>query len=255
MPNRKKQGKRPNKRGEGGMLGARGRMSYNTIVRVTAVANLASSITSAGHTGIAAYGPGSATSITPFANGTNYVSLSPFADNRCTRIRIHLLPVSATNLTQNVQFVAAVDSTAADLAGGAAANAFVTIMSRQTAKYGSIASQLKPTVLSFRPVELQDRLWNEQKNNNVLATLMNWGVLLALTSITNSITVSCFIEWWFDVREPQVTGVLLGKPDPVEEARLNALQAERERVVRQCAEQNALNEQLRRARACADKFP
>jgi len=243
MPSRNKKGKRGNKGSKrqsrgGGLMSGSGRMSYNTVVRVTAVANLASSVTSAGHTGIAAYGPGSATSITPFANGTNYVSLSPFADNRCTKIRIHLLPVSATNLTQNVQFVAAVDSTSQDLAGGAAANAFVTIMSRQTAKYGSIASQLKPTVLTFRPMELQDRLWNEQKNNNVLATLMNWGVLLALTSITNSITVSCFIEWWFDVREPQVTGVLLGSPDPEQEKRLNQLQAQRELVVLTTAAQN-----------------
>jgi len=223
----------------GGLLRGPGRMSYNTIVRVTASVNMASSITAAGHFGIAAYGPGSATSFTPFANGTNYVSLSPFADNRCTKIRIHFLPVTATNTGQNVQYVAALDSTAQDLAGGVAANAFVTIMSRQTAKYGTIAPQLRGTTLTFRPVELQDRLWAEQKNNNVIAQESNWGVIVGLASITNSVTVSAFIEWFFAVREPQVTGVLLGKPDTDTSLRLDRLQAEREAVVRRTAAFNA----------------
>lgn len=222
MPRRK--GRKGSRGGGGGLLKPKSRMGYQNAVKVSANQAISVSTTGAAFYGITPFGAGSGTQFTPYANGTNYATLSQWGDFRCSKIELTVI-AQVGSAGDPLQFVAALDSTGGDIAGGSVTGAYNTIMSRQTAKRAVVTpSQQRPVKMVFRPVELQNRLWNKQSDLAAGSGFNEpWGVLFATFCPASSTTITLYIDWYFDVREPTLSGVLIGKESVEERLRLERI--------------------------------
>jgi hypothetical protein len=209
----KSRGMRAN-RGE--LMKGRARVGYEQVVKVSG--NVAISPSTAGSTfyGVRGFTVGSGTSISPNSAGTNYATLSQWGDFRLAKIKLTFL-CQVGSAGDPLQIVTALDSTGQDLVGsGAATGAFNTILSRQSAKITVVSpSQFRPQSVSYRPAEAQNRLWRPQSDLSGPVTQNfvtgEWGILVSAVCPAASVTISMLIEWFFDVREPTLSGVLLGR--------------------------------------------
>jgi len=215
MPTRKKKSSSSRKRGKSSsVVNSRGKVGYEQVVKVSG--NVAISPSTGGSTfyGVRGFSNGTGAAVTPYTYGTNYATLSQWGDFRLGKIKLTFL-CQVGSSGDPLQIVTALDSTGADLAGsGSATGAFNTILSRQTAKILVVSpSQFRPQSVVFRPVELQNRLWHPQSDLSASAASVvdDWGVLVSAVCPASSVTISMLIEWFFDVREPTLSGVLLGK--------------------------------------------
>jgi hypothetical protein len=205
-------------------MNARGRVGYEQVIKVSGTVTVTA--TTGGNTfqGITGLGAGAGSWFTPYANGTNYATLSQYGDFRLARISVRPVASVVGSTADSVNCIAALDSTGFDATnGGTATGAWNAIRSRQTSRtcYLSNARPQGPR-WEFKPVEMNNRLWAPQ---NALSTTLAvyssyqpapgqlWGVVFSSYSATSS-TVTLEIDWYFDVREPQLTGVLLGKESP-----------------------------------------
>jgi hypothetical protein len=232
MPNRKTKGRRKGPRSaRGDLMGqSNTRVGYENTVRVSGAEVLTASTTGGTYWGITPFGAGAANWFTPSSQGTNYASLSQYGDFRCKAIRLTLSSQTPSSATTSVtQAVAALDGTGTDaIVGGAASNVLLVIGTRQSAVRRFVSNaQFKPVVMNFRPKELQNRLWAPQSalgasSGTLSNAAYNWGVLLALAAPGGN-TVYVNIDWFFEVREPTLSGVLLGKETPEEKKRLDRL--------------------------------
>jgi len=208
----------------GQLVNPRGSPGYEEVVKVSA--NVAISPTTGGSSfyGVSGFTAGSGTSFSPYSSGTNYATLSQWGDFRLAKIRLTFMCQVGSG-GDPLQIVAALDSTGNDVAGsGSATGAFNTIQSRQSAKLVVVSpSQFRPVSLVFTPKELQNRLWHPQVHLSASAPPDNWGVLVSSVCPASSVTVSMFIDWFFDVREPTLSGVLLGKEEDSVRERLERL--------------------------------
>jgi hypothetical protein len=198
----------------GGLVRARSTMGYSQFVKVSA--NVALTVSTTGNTfvGISGFGTGTGSSITPYSNGTNYATLSQWGDFRLSKIKLNFI-AQVGSAGDPLQVVSALDSTGGDIAGGTVTGAFNTIMSRQTAKRGVVTPmQQKPVVHVYNPVEFQNRAWNRQSDLSAGSEYNEpWGVLVSTFCPASSTTITMYVDWYFEVREPTLSGVLLGKED------------------------------------------
>lgn len=214
MPSKKKGSSRRKRGNKSSVVNSRGRVGYEQVVKVSG--NVAISPSTAGSTfyGVRGFTNGTGAAITPYTYGTNYATLSQWGDFRLGKIKLTFL-CQVGSAGDPLQIVTALDSTGADLAGsGSATGAFNTILSRQSAKILIVSpSQFRPQSVVFRPIELQNRLWHPQSDLSAAAASVNddWGVLVSAVCPAASVTISMLIEWFFDVREPTLSGVLLGR--------------------------------------------
>jgi hypothetical protein len=190
-------------------------MGYQQTVKVSANVIYAASTTGATFWGVGGFGAGSGTYLTPYGNGTNYATLSQWGDFRLQKIVLTYIAQVGSG-GDPIQVVSALDSTCGDLAGSASVTgAFNTILSRQSVKKSVVTpSQQRPISHVWRPVETQNRLWTDQANLSaagvVAASAGNWGVLLSCFCPASSTSVSVYVDWFFEVREPTLSGVLIG---------------------------------------------
>jgi hypothetical protein len=218
MPNkqRKQKGRRSTK--GRGLAGVRGRSDYQEVIKVSGTVTVTASTTGNTFQGITGPFAGGGSLFTPYANGTNYATLSQWGDFRSSRIVVRPVATVVGSTADSVNVIAALDSTGQDaINGGTATGAWNSIRSRQTSRtcYLSNARPQGPK-WSFKPVELNNRLWFNQSAFSAssyatagLAVGQFWGVIISAYSATSS-TVTLEIDWYFDVREPQLSGVLLG---------------------------------------------
>jgi len=205
-------------------------MTFSSMVKVSATVTITATTAGNSFYGTPGFGAGTATYFTPYSSGTNYATLSQWGDFRLSRIDLQPICDIAGSTADSIQVVAALDSTGADIVGGTGVTgAYNTIRSRQSARFVALSNAVvKGPRWRFKPVELQDRLWQPQaalSGSTGAATGQNWGVLVSANSATSS-TVTLNIDWYFEVREPTLSGVLLGKESIEEKARLQRQEAQ-----------------------------
>jgi len=195
------------------MGGARG-SGYQQVVKVSG--NVAVIPSTGGSTfyGVRGFTNGTGAAITPYTDGTNYATLSQWGDFRLSKIVLEFF-CQVGSAGDPLQVVSALDSTGTDLQGsGSATGAFNTILSRQSAKMSVVSpAQNRPVRHVWKPVELQNRLWHPQSDLSAAASSVtdDWGVLVSAVCPAGSVTVSMIVSWFFEVREPTLSGVLIGK--------------------------------------------
>jgi len=207
------------------MGGARG-PGYSQIIKVSGNVTWSVSTTGGTFAGVQLSGPGSGTSFTPYSSGTNYASLSQWGDFRLSKIVLTFI-AQVGSAGDPLQVVSALDSTGNDLAGGTATGAYNTILSRQSAKKSVVTPmQQRPVKHTWRPVELQNRLWQPQASLASLSyvdAVQQWGVLFSAVCPASSTTISVYIDWYVEVREPTLSRVLIGKGTPEQMERIERL--------------------------------
>jgi len=212
--------------GRGGLVRNSRGMGYSQVIKVSA--NSAQTVSTTGNTfiGITGFGTGSGTQLTPYSNGTNYATLSQWGDFRLQKVVLTMI-AQVGSAGDPLQIVTALDSTGGDIAGGTATGAFNSIMSRQTAKRAVVTPmQQRPIRHVWKPLELQNRLWNRQSDLSAGSQYNEpWGILFATFCPASSTTITLYVDWFFEVREPTLSGVLLGKESPEEQLRLQRLTA------------------------------
>jgi len=218
------------RRGSGQLISPPSRMGYGQIIKVSANVTLSVSTTGATFVGITTFGQGSGTCFTPYNSGVNYATLSQWGDFRPAKIVLTFIAQVGSG-GDPLQIVSALDSTGSDLDGGSATGAFNTIMSRQTAKRSVVTPmQQRPIRHVWRPVEFQNRAWarqadlSESGGSAAPAYAEPWGVLVATFCPASSTSISLYIDWYIEVREPTLSGVLIGKESPETKERLLRLQ-------------------------------
>lgn len=223
---RKKGRKKSHRGGRSNLVGGARGPGYSQIVKVSGNVTWSVSTTGATFAGIQLSGPGSGTSFTPYSNGINYATLSQWGDFRLSKIVLTFI-AQVGSAGDPLQVVSALDSTGNDLAGGSVTGAFNAILSRQSAKKSVVTPmQQKPIKHTWRPVEMQNRLWQPQSSLSSLSyvdAVQQWGVLFSAVSPASSTTISVYIDWFVEVREPTLSGVLIGKETPEARLRLEQL--------------------------------
>jgi len=212
----------------GGLVRNAQGMGYSQVIKVSANQSVSVSTTGNAYYGVTGFGTGTGTMFTPYTNGTNYATLSQWGDFRIQKVKLTFI-AQVGSAGDPLQIVSALDSTGGDIAGGASVTgAFNSIMSRQTAKRAVVTPmQQRPINHVWRPLEMQNRLWNKQSDLSAGSGYNEpWGVLFSLFCPASSTTISVYIDWYFEVREPTLSGVLLGKESPEELVRLERLQNE-----------------------------
>lgn len=233
MPKRTKGKKKKNRRGGGarGLVSARGRMGYEQVIKVSATVAVTATTGGSTFQGITGPGSGAASWFTPYGNGTNYATLSQWGDFRLSRVTVRPVATVAGSTADSINCIAALDSEGYDAVNaGTATGAWNAIRSRQSARtcYLSNARPQGPR-WTFKPVELNNRMWFPQaffplnfSSTNYLTPGQYWGVLFSAYCATSS-TVTLEIDWYFDVREPTLSGVLIGKESDEVRRRLERL--------------------------------
>jgi len=216
--------RRPQRNGK--LVGGPRGPGYSQIIKVSGNVTWAVSTTGGTFAGVQLSGPGSGTSFTPNSSGTNYATLSQWGDFRLSKIDLTFI-AQVGSAGDPIQVVSALDSTGNDLTGGTVTGAFNTILSRQSAKKSVVTPmQQRPVKHTWKPVEMQNRLWQPQASLASLSyvdAVQQWGVLFSAICPASSTNVSVYIDWYVEVREPSLSGVLVGKATPETVERLERL--------------------------------
>jgi hypothetical protein len=232
MPRNKKQTRKgrngPNKK----LVAATGRTGYEEIIKVSGTVTVTATTGGTTFQGITGPGAGGGSWFTPYSSGTNYATLSQWGDFRLSKVVVQPVATVVGSTADAVMCIAATDSTGYDaINGGTASGAWNSIRSRQTSRLCALTNaKAQGPKWTFKPDELNNRLWFPQAALS-LSTFTGasapspgtyWGVLFSAYSATSS-TVTLMIDWYFNVREPMLSGVLLGTETPEVRRRLEKL--------------------------------
>lgn len=229
---------RKKRRRGGGSHGSRGGRvggQYRSqIVKQQAFIQMSATSTSTGTVyAFPGFGPGAGQYFTPYSSSANYASLSDWGNFRLKKVVIS--PRYSTNSSAaadecTAHVAACLDETGADVQGGTGlTGAWFTIQGRDTGRVATLGPSTKAPTWSWKPREGQNKLWLPQpclSGGTTPPAGQNWGPLVSVfTNSGTTVVVNIAVQWYFEVREPSVPGVLTtGIIDPEVRKRLERIE-------------------------------